>query len=108
METAACFCSSADYSCEFYDDELRQARKAHQCIECDEVILPGQQYLHSRYRFEGSWGKYDTCILCDRIRSDVYSQCNGWVAGELRDVIQECWGFDYVCDMREDLEGGPW
>jgi hypothetical protein len=41
---------------------------------------------------EVSW----TCIPCSRIRDDLMGKSGCLVVGELRELIQECMGFDYV------------
>ena len=107
------------YGCgdsERWDDWIERQQitdRKRQCMECGEPIEQGEIVFYSRgwrwIRDEyGEYGYKDddpqedpesvcedwTCLPCYRIRKDLYGDC--MVYGQLRELIYECKGFDYV------------
>ncbi len=72
---------------------VRKARKFHRCIECNEMIIPGQQYEFVSALYDGKWFKAKTCLVCVRIRNDYGCSCD---YGDLRNTLRELLGIDYV------------
>ena len=58
---SACYC---DFSVEFYQSEMRKARKAHRCGECSRTIEPGETYQYASGKCEGEMYDAKTCSLC--------------------------------------------
>lgn len=58
-----CF-DNDDYVADFGRDELRQARKPHQCEACRKVIAVGQLCRYSVVRFEGDFSALYMCGAC--------------------------------------------
>ena len=82
------------------EDKIVTARKEYRCIECRDVIKPGDKYEYTRGLWDGRWSTFRTCILCLRIRKDFF--CS-WVYGDMRQDFFEEYGFDY-CGKWEDAE----
>jgi len=99
-----CSCvTSSDYDvASIYDCKIVKARKTYTCCECGEEIKKGAKYEHVSGLWDGNWEHYKTCLLCVRIRRDVY--CGSFVHMELREVISEVYGFDYVTGESWDEE----
>ena len=77
-----------DEPAEFYEAEIRKARKEHLCSECRESILPGEQYEHVAGKWDGDFGTYNTCLRCVAIRSGL--SCDGtWAFGSLWEEIHD-------------------
>lgn len=90
----SCVCDT-DYDCaDVSSTKIIKARKEHVCCECGETINSGEKYEYASGLWDGSWSHYKTCEICLRIRDEVC--CGGWIFGELRDVIWEAFGLDYV------------
>jgi len=92
---STCDCSS-DFGekPEFYEQRIVHARKKYRCIECDEVIEIGDRYEYFRGLWDGEFETYRICLPCASIRN-VYCP-NGSVFGELRDILMDCLGIDYI------------
>lgn len=73
---------------------MRKARKTHVCTECGEKIEKGEKYEYVAGLWDGHWDTFKTCNICLRIRKDVC--CDGFVYGELREIIREEFYLDYV------------
>lgn len=58
-----CFYDDDGY-CEVYEETVRVARKAHQCVSCGRDILPRQQYVSVFSIYEGTAGSEKICNLC--------------------------------------------
>lgn len=108
----SCCCSVMDDYYEvaqFHKSELRRARKEHACSECGESIQPGEQYEHVTAMWDAGINTFKTCSFCLKIRRDFFP-C-GWYYEGLRDLFQECMGFDYTRlpehDPDEDDDPGP-
>lgn len=65
-----------------------KARKPHECYECHKVIEPGQRYQRFVGEWEGAFQRYDTCLLCEEIRT-VFSCGEGWTWGQLWEDMYE-------------------
>lgn len=96
----SCVCSYDYDPADVYSEKIRKARKKHTCCECGEDIHTGEKYEDVSGLWEGHWESFKTCLPCLRIRRDVC--CSSWLFGELREVIQETFGFDYVTGEYDD------
>lgn len=87
-----------------YAETIRTARKAHECVECDEVIPVGSQYTVTKGLWDGEWRTYKTCLTCKAI-ADKFVDCTGecYPIGEL---IQELHNCDFVENQGEE-DGTP-
>jgi hypothetical protein len=81
--------------------EIRRARKAYVCGECDEEISRGERYEYYSGVWEGAWVHYRTCLPCIGIRRDFFP-C-GYVWGQMREDFRECQGWDYVTGDEDDI-----
>lgn len=100
----SCICSYDGEAPDVSNTTWPKARKEHECCECGEAIEPGQRYERTSGLWDGFWDTFKTCRACVRIRADVC--CGGFVYGELRELISEEFGFDYVTgECPEDEEG---
>ena len=105
-----CCCSVTDYDpATFHRAVTRTARKRHVCCECSEAIEPGETYedVTALWEpcFKGDRPKiqnFKTCRLCLLIRRDYF--CDGWLYEGMREMLQECIGFDYVTGPYGDEE----
>lgn len=89
---------------DFFQERISKARKKYRCCECGGDIKPGDPYERVSGKWDGEVSNIRTCILCSRIRKDL---CRSWTYGELREVIREELGFDYVtseCYGVDDVE----
>ena len=88
-----CCCLTGDFDSDgndFYEEEMRTARKEHKCSECGKKILPGDKYAHSTGKTCGVkeiWTN-KTCVVCDEIREHFYCG-GGWLFGQLWEDIRE-------------------
>ncbi len=73
---------------EWSETQTRTARKPHKCCECGNVIAKGQKYEHVVWKFEGEFGKYDTCALCVEIRT-VFTCGQSWYFEQLWEEMAE-------------------
>ena len=107
MNDACCCSVEVDEPAEVYLARVLTARREHRCLECGELIEPGEQYEQVTARWDGHWNTYKTCYLCLRIRNDLFP-C-GWYFGQMREDIRECLGIDYVDgeDFWEDDDDRP-
>jgi hypothetical protein len=64
------------------------ARKPHVCYECRGTIQPGQRYQRFVAKWEGRLERYDTCSLCEEIRT-VFCCGEGWMWGSLWEDMHE-------------------
>jgi len=90
----ACVCGLFDSAADVCEAKMVKARKEHTCCECGEKIQPGEKYECTRGLWEGSWDYFKTCYPCVCIRNELC--CHGWEFGELRGVVLEAYGIDYV------------
>ncbi len=104
MEAASCWCSDYDSDGpkvfeEFY---VRRSRKPHTCCECREPIAIGSTYVCTEGLWDGSWSRYRTCVVCNRIREDYCAA----PYGQLWPYLESALGTDYVTgeDTRESRE----
>jgi len=89
----ACACD-ADYDpSDAYWEYYRKARVAHVCCECGETIKPGEMYEYCSQVSDGEWFVNKTCDGCLSLRN---AYCRSYIFGELREVLWDCLGFDYV------------
>lgn len=70
---------------------IRKARKKHRCIECWELICPGEQYEHVKGCSDGSWFEAKTCMSCKRMRDSIF---HTWTIGMVWYEFEETYGFD--------------
>lgn len=47
----------------------QKARKQHDCAECADPILKGQEYIYLNTFDRGTWARYVLCLECERILS---------------------------------------
>jgi hypothetical protein len=75
-------------SAEFCNTEIRTARKAHKCVECNEVIQPGQKYENCAGKWEGDFDTFKTCMICVHIRQGL--TCDGtWTFSQMWEEIED-------------------
>ena len=86
-----------------FTQKLRTARTLHKCCECGEPICPGEQYEYFSGLYRDHWRVYKTCLLCRRIRNN---HCCSYVFGDLREVLRDALGLDYVTNETVDDEDG--
>ena len=101
-----CVCVSvSDYDYdqpELYKDKIVKARKEHKCCECGERIAIGERHEHAKGKWDGNWDSYRTCLFCTKLRAELCC-FGGWIFGELRELVWEVYGLDYVTnDTIED------
>lgn len=72
---------------EFFNSEIRKARKAHTCAECGETILPGQSYEHLWAKADGTMSTQDSCLMCVEIAEAFY--CDGRAVGVLWEDMED-------------------
>lgn len=76
---------------DFEVSEYHRARKEHRCEECARTIRPGERYRRTVQKFEGEVSAWKTCAHCEAAASYLLEHCNGWVAGCLREDLEEHW-----------------
>lgn len=92
MEPGACSCDfDYDMVADVHCESIRTARKEHRCIECDEIIMPGEKYHCITQLCNGHWHTFKICVPCERIRNNF---CAPYYM--LREYVQDYLGFDYV------------
>ena len=47
------------------------ARKPHFCVECGDLIRPGDQYVYVTGCWEGGWEGFKTCSFCAEIAAEL-------------------------------------
>jgi hypothetical protein len=77
-----------------YRAERVKVRKAHQCIECAEVIPRGATAEVVNALWDGHWDRFYTCELCLRIRDDLMG--SHFCHGTMREDLFYCTGVDYI------------
>jgi hypothetical protein len=82
-----CVTHDWDGSNEFYAERVVVARKAHECIECEEQIAPGQMYRRSNGKADGDFFTVPTCLVCVEIAKAFV--CGGQVFSMLWESIEE-------------------
>lgn len=83
----------------FHSKEIRTARKAHTCSECDEVIPARARYEYVTGCWDGDVSTFKTCFSCVEIR-DHFACGSGWVYGQVWNDLEE----NFFPDMKA---GGP-
>ena len=98
-EPCVCLTSDCDLHNDFYSGDTRKARKPHKCCECGCQIKVGQIYHHAVGKSDGDIWAYDTCSLCDEIRTHFY--CDDWLFTNLwDDMVEQLFdggGFRFEC-----------
>ncbi|WP_041066129.1 hypothetical protein [Thiolapillus brandeum] len=91
MET--CYCDYEPAS--VYEATEVQARKPHQCEECNRTIHPGEKYERVKGIWDGTPGTYNTCRECLALRQFIKAHipCFCWAHGRMiddaREVVEE-------------------
>lgn len=83
----SCICIDVDDPCILLNRQRPRARKQHKCIECRQLIQPGEIYERDTTIFEGDISVYKTCLICVCIRSELLI-C-GWHYGDMWNDIHE-------------------
>jgi hypothetical protein len=90
---SVCYCDDYDRP-EFYIVEMRKARKPHKCLECRNIIAPGEVYENTRGKWSGyAPQSFKTCPRCCALRMWVERNipCVCWSHGDMlenaRDAI---------------------
>jgi len=78
---------------DFASTATRKARKQHECCECPDPIMPGDEYEYVSGMWDGMFMVFRTCKTCAAVRS---GQMQSWHYGELRADLLECLGLDYI------------
>jgi hypothetical protein len=78
-DCGVCLYSECDGISEFFDCEVRTARKPHRCIECGKQIQPQEKYEYARGKFDGDFWDAHTCLPCAEIADAFY--CDSRVYG---------------------------
>jgi len=92
MIDCTCICDYGDNPPEWYDSQVRIARKAHVCDECMRVIEPNEKYVRSVGVWEGDFAIFKHCAECDAIGRDFFCEC--WGHGNLWNNMREHHSFD--------------
>lgn len=100
----ACSCSYDYETGECFSEKMVKARKSHACCECDATIEVGELHEVAKGKWGEEWESFRTCLPCLRLRDDICP--DNHVFGELREVVMECWGVDYVDGFQEDDDLG--
>lgn len=53
---------------EFFTERRRTSKKARACVECAHAIGPGEDYVSSYGKWDGTVQGYDTCLFCHHLR----------------------------------------
>ncbi len=88
MDARCCLSGASDGdrpSC--YTESRPRARKEHECCECREVIPVGAHYENVTGIWDGSPGRYKTCLSCVEIRD--HFACDGSLFGHLWEDLRE-------------------
>jgi len=75
----------------FYRSDVIQARKAHRCDECDGIILPKEKYERVTGMWDGSIGRFKTCLRCIDLRTWVQNNlpCVCYALGQADEGFRE-------------------
>ena len=84
-----CICSSDYEAPEFYNSKIVKAGEHIICCECDGDINPGDLYEHVTGMWDGRWSTFKTCLICVRIREDIYDPKCGFMHGGLRLAVRQ-------------------
>jgi len=78
---------------EFFHQEERKARKAYKCEECRCDILPGEKYVYSAGKWEGTMDQFRWCLNCKRAQQEFVhnSECGCWAFGNLQGDMMDEW-----------------
>jgi hypothetical protein len=76
---------------EFYNCEMRRARKRYRCEECPCEILPGEAYEYVSGKWEGYLNTFRTCQRCVDLRVWVRNNvpCLCWQHGNADESLKE-------------------
>lgn len=72
---------------EFASEEIRRARKPHECIECRAEIKVGERHEFAKGRSDGDFWEARTCLSCLEIRGAFV--CGGFAYSLLWETIRE-------------------
>ena len=98
-----CDCSvETEDSCQLCHTTQPMARKVYRCVECGDIIQPGQKYERMTILWEGIFERFNTCLVCAQIRNDYCP--HGVEIGGLREQIADCMGFDYARPIDDEDE----
>lgn len=75
-----------------FTEEIRQARKTHRCVECNDIIDVGDYYEYVSGVWENGPASYKTCLTCVQIREDYCRY--GHRFGQLDSHLKECLGVE--------------
>jgi hypothetical protein len=56
-------------------ESKQHARKEHRCSWCGQVIPIGEEYVRTRFVFEGNPGSNKFHLECDKAAADDYADC---------------------------------
>lgn len=81
-----CFCDYDPPSL-YSKQQVRAARKAHQCSECSRTIQPGEPYESTWGIWDGDASTFRTCQHCLALREFVQAHvpCFCWAHGNVRE-----------------------
>ena len=83
-----CPIQEVDDTCTVWNETTRRARKEHVCDECREPIAKGEQHRYITSLYDGHWGTYRMCLLCDEI-GDHFSCGRGRIMQTLWNDLEE-------------------
>jgi hypothetical protein len=72
---------------DFHATKTVTAKNTHQCVECRELIVPGQRYERTSGKWDGYMSTMRVCLVCAEIR-DAFT-CGSWIYGELWESVRE-------------------
>lgn len=89
-------CMAGDFNecpAAFYASKIRNARKAHKCIECGRQIAIGECYQHVSAKWEDSVSTLKTCLHCVVMQRWLQKECGGFmhyvVTEDVREHVEE-------------------
>lgn len=84
-------CSIDLEPCAVWHEEVRKARKPHECYGCGASILPGEHYTRHFHVFDGNARSEAMCSVCWLVRAS-FSEQHGLQCqpGDIRNMLAEC------------------
>ena len=61
-------------SCTIIAESTQRARKAHRCSWCGQPIPVGEEYVRTRFVFEGDPGSNKFHMECDKAAAEDYAE----------------------------------
>lgn len=98
MNDCACvYVADGGFSCDFFREIIRTARKEHKCGECSRTIKPGEHYEIATGKWDGIICSSKTCSDCLSVRSSFF--CRGYNYGGIWEDLAE-----HICEMGGQID----